>query len=230
LDVQAHKGRFWALAFSPDGKLLATGGSSTFPHGPGEIKLWDVDTRVLRTSFLTGTLGRCRYLTFTPAGDRLAGICHRADGSVLKFWDVKTLHESRSIDLDSTVDWIAFSPDGTSFAISGESTIVSLWDTASLSQRCELKGHRGKVYHGTISPDGRTLATAGWNGVVKLWHVPTGQEMATLEATEGNVWSVAFSPDGLSLAAGTQHGNAGELVLWHVSSGKPPLVEDNTTD
>ena len=86
------------------------------------------------------------------------------------------------------------------------------------------------VYHGTISPDGRTLATAGWDGVVKLWHVPTGQEMATLEATEGNVWSVAFSPDGMSLAAGTQHGDAGQVVLWHASSGKPPLEEDNTTD
>ena len=215
---------------SSDGKLLATGGSSTFPHGPGEIKLWDVDTRILRSSFLTGTLGRCRYLTFTPDGDTLVGICHRADGSVLKFWDVKTLSESRSLDVDNTGDWISFSPDGNSFAIGGQSSIASLWDTATFRKRCELKGHRDCVYHGTISPDGRTLATAGWDGVVKLWHVPTGQEMATLQAAEGNVWSVAFSPDGLSLAAGLQNGDAGAVVLWHASSGRPPLEEGNSTD
>ena len=229
LDVRAHKGWLWALAFSPDGKLLATGGSpneklssTTDPEGPGEIKLWDTDTWVLRTSLPTGTSGRCRYLAFTPDGDALAGICHHDNGSVLKFWDLKTLHEFRSMELSNSTnaDWIAFSLGGNSFASGRWPTAAILWDTASFSQRCELKGHRDVVYHGTISPDGRTLATASWDGVVKLWHVPTGQEMATLEATEGNVWSVAFSPDGLSLAAGTQHGDAGQVVLWHASSGQ----------
>jgi WD40 repeat protein len=154
---------FFAAAFSPDAKLLATG------HPRGVVKVWDWERGEERMSF-TGPLSSGKTLSFSADGKALAACGIRGTVSI---WDIETGGRRASWKLPNDLEAYAvrFAPVGGVLAIASVNGRVYLWDLQTLSQRGMVQ-HRGQHLVGlAFSPDGKILATAAAN-TVTLWEVP----------------------------------------------------------
>jgi WD40 repeat protein len=189
----AHDDGIGAVAFSADGKRLATGSSK------GEVKIWDSATRreVMRTEAVDRHL---LCLAFSADGKMLAGA---GASSRVWVWDVATGRQLLSLGgHGQAVPSVAFSPDGrllaTTTFTAGE---ARLWELPSGQLLATLKGHVQGVIAVDFSPDGKTLVTASHDRKVKLWNVATRQQLVTIPFA-AYVTSARFSPDGRALAIG----------------------------
>jgi WD40 repeat protein len=209
---------FSAVAFSPDGKLLAAGGQ----HRRG-ISIWETETGkeaqevVLEdVPFGAGLAWRgCSSLAFSPDGKWLAS-GHRNTNS-LSLWDRKGQGPPRElIGHTGPVETVAFAADGMTLASGGRDTKVRLWDPVTGKQRACFEGHENWVGAVVFSPDGRLLASAVHDSGVRIWDIATGREMQMLKGASGTLPCVAFSPDGRMLA---WNGSDNTIRLWEVATG-----------
>ncbi|WP_329244384.1 helix-turn-helix domain-containing protein [Streptomyces sp. NBC_01478] len=199
-------GKVLSVAFSPDGRTLATGSTDE------AMRLWDTATGTLRAT-LSDRAGGVRAVAFSPDGRTLA------DGGMhgLELWDVATGTVRVRLTGRGQTAAVAFSPDGRTIA-AASGTTVSLWDVASRKTRATLKGHISTVRSVAFSPDGRLVATGSDDGTTRLWNAETGKQRAVLTGNGGQVYSLAFSPDGQTLA-----GVVGYTVrTWPVRSALLP--------
>jgi WD40 repeat protein len=224
----------YAVAFSADGKYLASGGWR------GSLKVWGLADGTART--FAGLKGKIGAVAFSPDGRTIAA---GGQDKVVKLWDVETGRELRALaGHTGIVKSIAFSPDGKLIASAcgdlflgdeaGDDSKVRVWDAATGAQLQALAGHAGRVFGVAFSPDGKTIASAGDDGTVRLWDAATGRETRRIgpewktsgtqtEAQKGTqdggrfgmILSVAFSPDGATLAAGD---DAGNVVLFDAAT------------
>ena len=218
---RGHADQIMSVAFSPDGKTLASG------CWDGVMKLWDLSSGQERT-ILKGRPGRIHSVAFSPDGRTLA--CGGdGENSQVRLLEVSTGTERTTLKKFSAwITTVAFSPDGKTLASSGgESREIWLWDVASGKVRLTLRGHTGTIMSVAYSPDGRTLASGSDDQTVKLWDVATGKERATLKGHTKPVRSVSFSPDGRTLATACED----HLVkLWDVTTGKAWLTLQGHAD
>jgi len=193
------------LAFSPDGKLLATGSGRLWDVESGKEVRWTQEYR-----------GGGLAVAFSPDG-RLLALCgeHHAVG----VWEVSAGKELQSLrGHGAAVLAVAFSSDGKTLA-SGTSSYentVKLWDVGAGRLVRTIPGHAGGVSEVAFSPDGRLLAAACC-GVTTLWDVATGAARARVESGAASHHSLAFSPDGALLATGARTSN---IRVWDVATGK----------
>ncbi|KAK6810480.1 hypothetical protein RU639_013746 [Aspergillus parasiticus] len=205
--LEGHLDSVNSVAFSPDGRTLASGSLDR------TIKLWDTTTGIERQT-LEGHSGWVYSVAFSPDGRTLAS--GSADRTI-KLWDTITGTERQTLEGHS--DWVysvAFSPDGRTLASGSTDRTIKLWDTTTGTERQILEGRSGPVNSVAFSPDGRTLASGSADRTIKLWDTITGIERQTLEGHSGPVNSVAFSPDGRTLASGSLENT---IKLWDTTTG-----------
>jgi hypothetical protein len=174
-----------SVAFSPDGKLLASGSSDQ------TVKLWDVKSGELGRT-LSGHADGVRSVVFGPDSRTLAS------GSwdhTVKLWDVKSGELGRTplSGHASGVLSVVFSPDGRTLASGSWDHTVKLWDVKSGEVRRTLRGHAGTVSSVVFSPDGRTLASGGLDSTARIWDIVSGAIQVSMAFLPGNEW-IAYLP------------------------------------
>jgi WD40 repeat protein/uncharacterized caspase-like protein len=226
-----HSNWVSSIAFSPDGKTLASGGYDF------KVVLWDISTgKELRTFEHKQIIDS---VCFSPDGRVLAS--GSAD-TTIKLWDVSSGALLSTLDANSRVLSIAFSPDGKMLAAGGadkdahDRAVPSLkiWDVPGRKLLRTLPGLSGWIHSVAFSPDSNTIAVGGYDGKITLWDLTKPAELPRPVGAHGVCKvAVAFSPDGQTLASGTPLKMAGEaacpgaadersddgvIKLWHLST------------
>ena len=193
----------FGVAFSPDGKALATAGAD---H---TVKIWNLESGELLTTY-RGHQESVLSVAFSPDGKTLASTDHLA----VRLWGARpgVLKDDAGSNACA-----CFAPDGESLATAGFDRVIRIWDLKTSRPRVKLVGHIDTVSSLAFSPNGRILASASADKTVKLWEVSSGRERFTLSGHKAKVRSLSFSSAGKSLASADIDG---KIRVWDVATGR----------
>ncbi|MBP1703575.1 MAG: hypothetical protein H6Q38_2682 [Chloroflexi bacterium] len=213
--TNAHRKGANALAFSPDGSILASGGND------GMARLWQSETGKPLNAIIGGTFS-VPGLAFNPDGTSLAIV----NGNMIRLRDTATGRIIGSLRSEKPLYSISYHPGGKLLAVGDSDNHILLWDPAQSFRSGNLKypqpvllsGHNGQpdtsralIWNVLFSSDGTLLASAGGDGTVRIWDVNQGRLLFTLTGHTNAVTSLAFSPDNRILASGSLDGT---VRLW----------------
>ncbi|MGW6153696.1 TIR domain-containing protein [Streptomyces sp. NPDC055144] len=213
----AHSFPVESVAYSPDGKTIASGSDD------GMVRLWDAATQQKIGAPFIGHNNGVTSVAFGPDGKTLAS--SGSDGTV-RLWNIADRRQiGGAFDPRSgTIDSVAFSPDGKTLVTGGDTDSaanVRVWDVTTHRQIGKPLGGRGVAATAmavAFSPDGRTFATGSFDGL-QLWDANSRAPLGKVLATGGiAISSVSFSRDGRTVAAADADGS---VTLWNTSTRKP---------
>jgi WD40 repeat protein len=215
LTLHAHTAPVRCLAYSDDGRFLASGGSD---HN---IVVWELASRrAWRT--LTGHTDWVRALAFSKDGNTLYS--GSWDGTICA-WSLSS-NKSRLLcrDLVGGVYCLSRSLDGWSLACGDGGGVVTLIRTGDPSRPLTLRGHDPRPIGAVVfSPDNRLVASGGHDGHIHVWGADFGEDRLCLPGLANWTHALAFSPDGRWLACGVSDGR---LYLWQVGPLDQPRYND----
>lgn len=191
------------IAFSPNGKLLASAGS-----GVGTIEIWDASNGEL-LNVLLGHSGSVRKVAFAPTGEFISSASY---DNTVRLWDTARCATRGKLE-ESLMDVISVSCDSRLVATASEDRVIKVVDSTTGTVRDVGEHHSGYVTAVTISGDGSLIASASTDATIKLWDTRY-DSYSTLEGHSKQVKALAFSPDGKFIAsASLDHA----VRMWNVA-------------
>jgi WD40 repeat protein len=213
LVFRGHRAWVTGVAFSPDGKRVASTSAALF-SAMGEIKVWDRQTGRVHYTRL-GHGGPAVAVAFSPDGKRLVTAGWDRTLIVRDAATGEWLHTLRGHR--EYASCVAFSPDGKLIASGSGDRTVKVWDAATYQELRTLYGHAKGIYGIAFSPGSNLLASASGDRTVRVWDPTTGKELHVLRGHAGPVIGVTFRRDGQRLASA---GGDGTVKLWDPAHGR----------
>lgn len=205
LTLPEHAAAINSVAWSPDGKNLASGSEDC------TIKIWDAASGQHNRT-LSGHRAGVKSIAWRPDGNRLASA--GSDGEA-RIWDPASGKEIFCLQQPGgQARSVAWSPDGQCLVTASRGQWITLWDAATGQEILNIKGHPGSMASVAWSPDGTRLASAGSDRNVRIWDAERGQGPRVIQGAAA-VW-LAWSPTGDRLAST----DASRLGIWDPRTGK----------
>ncbi|KAK4164711.1 hypothetical protein QBC43DRAFT_317354 [Cladorrhinum sp. PSN259] len=206
--LEGHTGMIVSIAFSPDGKMIASGSWDK------TVRLWNTATGVC-DYILEGHTDRIYSIAFSPDGKTIAS---GSFDETVRLWNSTTgVCEYMLKGHTASIESIAFSLDGKMVASGSPDKTVRLWNTATGVCDYILQGHISEIQGIAFSPDGKIIASGSWDKTVRLWNTATGVCDYILEGHTDRIYSIAFSPDGKMIASGSRDRT---VRLWRPPTSK----------
>ncbi len=210
-----QRGQVNAIAFSPDGKTLASSGEDS-----PVIQFWNLDTEEKHHAIGLTTI-RDSVVMLAFHGTTLISLDRR--GQII-YWNADTGKELSETGKIMQFNAVALSKDNNHFAIGTQDGKIHLWDATTGKRKKALIGHASlfkkqdkEVIALAFSPDGKILASGSEDKTVQLWNTQDFNKITTLRGHKGWITSIAFSQDGKTLATG----DASKVIkLWDIKTKK----------
>lgn len=197
-NLAGHKAQVYAVAFSPDGKLAASGGADN------TIIVWDLATGAAQKT-LAGHTAQVYSVAFSPDGKQL--ISGSGDKNVT-LWDLAEGKALKSFaGAQDAVYQVAFAPGGTQVLGAGVDKLIHLWDIAAGNEVRTFAGAPDEIYGLAISPSGKRLATSGYGGSLVIWDFDAAKPLHQQNLSFG-AYSVAYNPSGAQVVVANNDGKA----------------------
>ena len=203
-----------AVAFSPDGRLVAFGGFGQ------RIEVWDVETRASARPAFIGHTGWITGVGFTGDGKQLVSSSY--DGTV-RLWDAtddgSVGDRPLGLDPDPVPRSVALAPDSHRMVAGFRDGTMSVFETdTGRPIGRPMLGHVGRVTVAAFSPDGRVIASGGDDGTVRFWNALSGAAVGVPTAHGAKISDLVFSPDGKRVASASDDG---AVQFWDPETGVP---------
>jgi len=205
---QGHGSWVFGVAFSPDGKHVASASKT------GEIKVWErmTGTEVHR---LLGHMAPASAVAFRPDGKQLASA---GWDNTVRIWDLQTGKQFHSLtDHRECVTAVVYSPDGKFLASASGDSLILIWDAVTLQKLHTLHGGTRAACNLAFAPDSRRLAASGLGEAITVWDATSGQKLYAIAGDKRLFERVLFSPDGRSLVSAEFDGT---VTFWDAASGE----------
>lgn len=214
--LRGHTGTINRIAWSPDGRLIAS------PSSDKTIHVWKIDTGEL-LQVLKGHQQRVTTVAWSPDGKYLAA---GGDAQRIIIWDIETGKLHRKLKREHTwfIISLAWSPDGSMLASGSWDNNIGIWDGTSgeLLRKLNCSNHVVSV---AWSPDGRTLASADYDNSISLWEVGSWTILNVLRGHSMPVYSIVWTSNGKMLLSASGDSS---IRSWHIDNGAISAIEGHT--
>ncbi len=244
VSLVGHTDKVWGVAYSQDGRFIATGGDSTVhlrDAGTGKTlhvflhrePVRDRDVTAPSTQTSEARPAVVREVAFSRDGNLLAAV---GDDGWARVWSTATKNQVQQFSLNAVacrantisrtsecpqMRGVSFNHDGTRLATANADSTATVWDIKTGGSLFSLVGHSDIVWKVVYSPDGKLIATASHDATAIIWDAESGNELRTLSGHNGKLWGIAFSGDGKRIATASADKTA---RVWDVKTGEEVLI------
>ncbi len=209
---QGHSGGVDSVAWSPDGKYIASGSTD------GTVRVWEVATGNTKVTY-SGLSDDVFFVAWSPDSKYIAS---GSRDHTVQVWDASSnsnlfIYRGHSAAVRS----VSWSPDGWRIASASVDKTVQVWNAVDGSHVFTFRGHSDAVTSAVWSSSGRYIASGSWDHTVQIWEATTGNTKVTYSGHSNVVKSVAWSPDGKQIASG---GYDMTVQVWEAATGNTKVT------